>query len=100
MNRLDMYAWIASYMALTLPVGLTLYLHQVERVDIPVMYGTIAVAKVLICVFFMRKFELNYVQIALIFGAALLLRIGLNAPWMPFLIGGVIFLSAEPKKVW
>lgn len=100
MNRAQMYLWILTYMVLTLPIGLTLHFYDVDRIDIPIMYGSVAIAKVLVCLYFLRTFNLNQAQILLIVCAALTLRLALNAPWMPFLIGGVIFLSSSPKKVW
>lgn len=91
------YLYLFSYMLLSLPVALWRYIQDAEILDILSFYIVFAVGKLYLTLIFLSRVEFTRGQGILVITVALLIRLLFSGPWMPVVIGAVLFISHERK---
>lgn len=91
------YLYLFSYMLLSLPVALWRHFQQAEILDILGFYIIFAIGKLCLTLLFLSRIEFTRSQGILVLVVALLIRLLFSGPWMPVVIGAVLFISHERK---
>lgn len=99
MKRIDLYLWIATYMLLSVPFNLFRHTHDLEITEMPLLYGIMALIKMILCLYFLEKAEMNNTRKALLLSSSIALRVLFGAPWLALCIGGAIFQASQVKKL-
>lgn len=93
----DLYHYIFTYMALSMPAAMVLHFNDAEISDIPLLYGCFAVFKLWITFRLLKKARFSNEMIIAVLFFALSLRLLFSGPWMPFVLGAVLFVSYKRK---
>jgi len=93
----DLYRYIFTYMALSMPAALVLHFNEAEISDIPILYACFACLKLWITFRLLKKVGFSIEMIAAVLFFALSLRLLFSGPWMPFVLGSVLFVSHNRK---
>ena len=99
MKRIDLYLWIAAYMLLSVPFNLFRHTYDLEIAEMPLLYGIMALIKIILCLYFLEKVEMNNTRKALVMSSSIALRVLFGAPWLALCIGGAIFQASLAKKL-
>lgn len=99
MKRTDLYLWIATYMLLSVPINLYRYTYNLEIADMPLLYGSTALIKVVLSLYFLEKVQMNTARKTMVLATSIALRLVFGAPWLALCIGGAIFQSSQIKKL-
>lgn len=99
MKKIDLYLWIATYMLLSVPFNLFRHTYDLEITEMPLLYVTMALTKIFLCLYFMEKVEMNHTRKTLVLGSSIVLRVLFGAPWLALCIGSAIFQASQAKKL-
>lgn len=91
--------YVLHYMLLTAPLNYLTHRWNVEVLDIFYLYLPIALVKIILSVAYLERLRLwhKFGPQTLVF--SITTRLFFGAPWMIILIGSVIFLRGNRKKV-
>jgi|GEM_PF-2022107 len=92
-----LYSYIFSYMLLSMPVALVLHFQNLEISDIPILYAVFACFKLSLTLFLLRKAQFSLALATATLFFALSLRLLFSGPWMPFVLGVLLFISNKRK---
>ena len=96
-NYKDLYRYIFTYMAFSMPAAMVLHFNDAEISDIPLLYGCFAAFKLWITFRLLKKVQFSNEMIIAVMFFALSLRLLFSGPWMPFVLGAVLFVSYKRK---
>lgn len=99
MKKIDLYLWITTYMLLSIPFNLFRHNYDLEIAEMPLLYGIMALIKIILCLYFLEKVEMNTTRKALVLSSSIALRVLFGAPWLALCIGGAIFQASQAKKL-